>query len=119
MNGVHDMGGMHGFGPIDREAHENADWTRHVIALQRLTAYSYFNIDEFRYGIEQMPPAEYLRAPYFERWLATIEYNLIQKGYLTRDELDARTALLVETPAAELPRSASVPLHTPPRDGDA
>ena len=40
----------------------------------------YFNIDAFRYGIERMEPAHYLRTPYFERWLATIEFNLIAKG---------------------------------------
>jgi nitrile hydratase beta subunit len=51
----------------------------------------YFNIDAFRYGIERMDPAHYLRAPYFERWLASTELNLLEHGFLTSDELDDRT----------------------------
>ena len=58
----------------------------------------YFNIDAFRYGIERMEPAHYLRAPYFERWLASIELNLIEGGFVTGEELDARTELLRDVP---------------------
>ena len=98
MNGVHDMGGMHGFGPIEREANEplfHAAWEARVRAIATLTpGAGYFNIDAFRYGIERMPPAEYLRASYFERWLASVEYNLIEQGLLTGDELDARIDVL-------------------------
>lgn len=95
MNGIHDMGGMHGFGPVQREAHGHTEWELHVIALNRLSQkQGYYNIDEFRYGIENMQPSHYLRSAYFERWLATVEYNLIEKGLLTRDELDSRTEQL-------------------------
>lgn len=98
MNGVHDMGGTHGFGPVQREEDEavfHADWEGRVYAINRLSReHGYYNSDEMRYGIENMQPAHYLRSSYYERWLATIEYNLIEKGLLTRDELDSTTELL-------------------------
>jgi nitrile hydratase subunit beta len=126
MNGVHDMGGMHGFGPIVREENEplfHAPWEGRVRALANLAMdQDFFNLDAFRYGIERMEPADYLRSPYFERWLATLEYNLMQEGFLTNDELAARTEHLRQHPertpssyagAAEL-QSAPV---SPPEPG--
>lgn len=109
MNGVHDLGGMHGFGPIDLgpygRATTHAEWERRVIGLQELTTGPYFNIDAFRHGIERMDPAHYLRSTYFERWLETITINLIEGGFLTAEELDARTDLLRRQPDAALPSS--------------
>jgi nitrile hydratase len=91
MNGIHDMGGMHGFGPIDREEHGLADWERRVLWIQRLASRAAsINGDALRYGIEQMHPADYLQASYFERWLTSNEYNLIQAGVLAEGELDTR-----------------------------
>jgi nitrile hydratase beta subunit len=116
MNGVHDMGGMHGFGPIAREEHEtrsHAEWEARVRAIAGLAIEErYFNLDAFRYGIERMEPAHYLRAPYYERWLASVERNLIEAGLLTGDELDARTALLRQQPDATFPRTGDA---EPPR----
>ena len=108
MNGVHDLGGMHGFGPIVRDPNEplfHADWEAHVRSIAMLAvARDYFTIDAFRYGIERMDPAHYLRAPYFERWLATTELNLIENGFLSGDELDAKTEYFRQHPEAALPR---------------
>jgi nitrile hydratase len=104
MNGVHDMGGMHGFGPIVREENEplfHAPWEAQVRAMTVIArSQGYFNIDAFRYGIERMDPAHYLRAPYFERWLASTERNLLEHGFLTRDELDERTEYFRRHPEA-------------------
>ena len=84
MNGPHDMGGMHGFGPIVREENEpvfHEDWERTVVAMQRaIRARGIINIDESRHGIERMPPAEYLAASYYERWLSSLERVLVEKG---------------------------------------
>jgi nitrile hydratase len=117
MNGVHDLGGMHGFGPVEREANEplfHAAWEARVRAIASLTRdRGYYNIDAFRHGIERMPPAEYLRASYFERWLASVETNLIDHGLLTRDELEARTASYREHPGAE-PTPAAGSSASPP-----
>lgn len=107
MNGVHDMGGMHGFGPVIREAHEptyHAPWEGHVYAMMRFAVGNdAFNLDEFRYGIEQMDPAHYLQSTYYERWLATVEYNLLLKQVVTAEELDARIELLRRDPEATVP----------------
>jgi nitrile hydratase subunit beta len=112
MNGVHDMGGMHGFGPIVREVNEpifHADWEAHVRAMMtEVRSRGYFNIDASRHGIERMEPAHYLRASYYERWLATIELNLMEGGFIASEELDARTELLREGSEATLPRSAAI-----------
>jgi nitrile hydratase len=58
----------------------------------------YYTIDAFRHGIERMAPAHYLRAPYFERWLASMEVNLIDHGFLSDDEVDARIEYLRQHP---------------------
>jgi hypothetical protein len=52
MNGIHDLGGMQGFGPVVREKNEpvfHADWERHVFAMLNLTmAAGQYNVDEVR-----------------------------------------------------------------------
>jgi nitrile hydratase len=114
MNGVHDMGGMHGFGPVDTadDAIFHSEWEKHVAAIRRLVALQgFFNIDAFRYGIERIEPAAYLASTYCERWLASIEHNLIEAGALGSDELDQRVEALQQRSEAEPPRSATVELH--------
>ena len=111
MNGVHDMGGMHGFGPIVRDNPRvrvsfGTDWEARVCGMLDVSVPHYFNLDAFRYGIERMNPAHYLRAPYFERWLETIVTNMVEAGYVTREELEARTDLLRDNPDVALPRRA-------------
>jgi hypothetical protein len=98
MNGIHDLGGMQGFGPVVREKNEpvfHADWERHVFAMLNLTmAAGQYNVDEVRYSIERMPPAEYLTSPYYEHWLYGAEDLLDRKGVVTRAELAQRIAEL-------------------------
>jgi nitrile hydratase beta subunit len=118
MNGVHDLGGMHGFGPIVREENEplfHADWEAKVRSLVTVVRdQGYYTIDAFRYGIERMAPADYLRASYFERWLASFESILIQQGLMTADELDDRIALLRSHPdAAPQAAATAAPPPTP------
>jgi nitrile hydratase subunit beta len=119
MNGVHDMGGMHGFGPLDLSEHGqapfHAEWEKHVRALQDTTEDRYYNLDAFRYGIEQMDPADYLRSGYYERWLATVTTNMLASGLITADELDAKTAYFLEHPEAEVPREATNPVISAPK----
>ncbi|HVB79490.1 MAG TPA: nitrile hydratase subunit beta [Candidatus Binataceae bacterium] len=91
MNGVHDLGGMHGFGPVIREQDEpvfHSEWEKRVFAMT-LTAMGrrVCNVDEFRRAIERMPPARYLAATYYEKWLHAVESLLIEKGVITREEL--------------------------------
>lgn len=104
MNGIHDLGGMHGFGPIEPAANaagHDADWEPRVAAINSMMGWrghALFNLDEFRHGIERMPPAHYLTASYYERWLETVVTNLIEKGVLAADELAARVRQLRDHP---------------------
>jgi hypothetical protein len=88
VNGAHDMGGMHGFGPVVAEPDEpvfHADWERRVFALTlALGAGGLWNIDASRFAREDRPPAEYLSKSYYELWLAGLERLLEERGYPTR-----------------------------------
>ncbi len=101
MNGVHDMGGMDGFGPVKPELNEpvfHADWERRVFAiLNRSFGFAGINIDEFRHAIERIPPARYLASSYYERWLAALETLLVERGVVTREELIAKQPAGAET----------------------
>ena len=114
MDGVHDLGGMHGFGPVEREENEpvfHAAWEAAVLAIQRAGgARGFYNIDEFRHGIERMAPAHYLRATYYEKWLDGVTRVLLEKGVLDPAELAARVAYFERRPDAP----ATEPLTVPP-----
>ena len=88
---MHDLGGSSTQAPIDRSEHELADWELLTDALVGvLGRRGLMNVDELRRGIEGMPPGEYERASYYERWLYSIETILGEKGMLAAGELDAR-----------------------------
>jgi nitrile hydratase subunit beta len=84
MNGVHDMGGQHGHGPVVVEAAEpvfHQPWEGRVYALMVLArGCGVFNLDEMRRAIEELPPARYLGSSYYERWLAALEALLQEEG---------------------------------------
>lgn len=92
MNGVHDMGGMHGFGAIpDDDAQFHADWEKSAYALnQVLRLQGVYNIHEYRHSVERLAPAVYLRASYFERWLGGVEQLVREKEVLTDAEIEER-----------------------------
>jgi nitrile hydratase subunit beta len=93
MNGVHDMGGMHGFGPVESESAEpvfHQTWEGRVFAMRLASSMlGAWNIDIGRHSIERMDPAAYLASSYFERWLASLEMLLIEKGLATSEEIEA------------------------------
>ena len=93
MNGIHDLGGMHGFGPVDPEPNEpvfHYDWERRVFALNMTSGFlGRWNVDMGRYAREHMPPAEYLATTYYEHWLYGLERLLVEKGLVTTSELAA------------------------------
>src|SRR5207244_4460390 len=96
MNGVHDMGGMHGMGPIVRETDEptfHEEWEGRVYALTRLVraGAGRWNIDAGRYEIERLPAAEYLRMSYYERWAARLAIQIVKMGLVTQAEVDSST----------------------------
>jgi nitrile hydratase len=97
MNGVHDMGGMHGFGKVEPEASEppfHAPWEGRVLAMQRAIRFTRaWNIDMSRDAQERLPAQVYLSASYYERWLLGMERNAIERGLIDADELAAGHAL--------------------------
>ena len=95
MPAVHDRGGLPTDEPIDRAEHEWADWEHVTNALVGvLRRHGLINVDELRRGIEAMAPAEYESASYYERWSASIETLLVEKGILSQAEIDAAAAML-------------------------
>jgi nitrile hydratase len=97
MNGVHDMGGMHGFGKVEPEPDEpvfHAAWEGRVLALHRATLFTHaWTIDTSRAAQERLPAAVYLGASYYERWVLAIERNAVEHGLVDPDELAAGHAL--------------------------
>ena len=91
MNGIHDMGGMHGFGPVEREVDEpvfHAAWEARLFAIRHaMGAWGKWNIDGSRYAREIIPPEAYLRMSYYERWLEGLVTQMIETGLVTADEV--------------------------------
>lgn len=99
MDGIHDLGGMHGFGAVVREEDEpvfHAPWEGRVFALDIVVEgfVEGVNIDAFRHAVERLDPVTYLTASYYEKWLAAIETLLAEGGVLSRAEIDARVRAL-------------------------
>ena len=91
MNSVHDMGGMHGMGPIQQEKNEpvfHARWEARVFALNRAVgAWGKWNIDASRHQKEQIPAAQYLRMSYYEKFLVGMTELLIKSGLVSAAEV--------------------------------
>ena len=97
MNGVHDMGGMHGFGKVEPEPNEppfHARWEGRVLALQRAMGFTgAWNIDMSRAAQERLPAHVYLSISYYHRWALGMERNAVAAGLVDEDELAAGHAL--------------------------
>lgn len=93
MNGVHDMGGMHGLGPIEPERNEpvfHARWEARTLGLVRaMDGWRKWNIDASRHSRELIPGPEYLRMTYYEKWVAGLIALMIQTGLVTRAEVES------------------------------
>jgi len=105
VNGVHDMGGMHGFGKVEPERDEppfHAEWEGRVLAMQRAMRYTRaWNIDMSRDAQERLPAQVYLGSSYYQRWELGLERNAVEKGLIDADELAAGHAL---RPGKPVPR---------------
>ena len=105
MDGIHDMGGMDGFGKVEPEPNEppfHAPWEGRVLAMQRAMGYAgAWHIDHSRFAQERLPPATYLTVSYYQRWALAMESNVLERGYADAEELAAGHAL---TPGKTLPR---------------
>ncbi|WP_052668588.1 nitrile hydratase subunit beta [Nitriliruptor alkaliphilus] len=107
MNGVHDLGGTDGLGPVITEENEpvwHSEWEKAVFTMFPTNfAKGHFNVDSFRFGIEKIHPADYLSSRYYEHWLHSIEHAVVDQGVVDAEELEARTRHYLENPDAPLP----------------
>jgi nitrile hydratase beta subunit len=96
VNGPHDLGGRHGFGPVKPEPaeppwHHQWEARMHVMALC-CQVRGLFVLDEQRHSLENLPPPKYLHSSYYERWYDGVSGLLVSKGIIDQEALDARTA---------------------------
>ncbi len=105
MNGVHDMGGMDGFGKVEVEPREptfHEKWEGRVMAMVRaMGANAGLNIDMQRFSRESIPPAIYLAASYYQKWFLGLKRTLIERNLVGADEIEAGHSLRTSQP---LPR---------------
>jgi nitrile hydratase beta subunit len=95
MDGIYDLGGVSGFGPVEVEADEptfHELWEAiafrlNIVSIASLSAY---NVDEYRHAIERMDPVHYLEARYYERVLTAVASLLVEKGVLSLSDLEKR-----------------------------
>jgi len=130
MDGIHDLGGMDGFGPVQPERNEpvfHTPWEASVFGLnQAMTGPDNFSVDMFRFLGETLPPADYLTWSYYERWYFIAAMALLGAGMVTPAELrsgqaapgtlrrqDAMTAADVPSAIAGSGKCAR-PVETPP-----
>ncbi len=92
------MGGRPSDEPLHLEEHTLADWEVVADAVSvALGARGLRSTDEHRRAMEDMPPDEYLSLSYYERWVRGTEQLLVEKGVLTREEIDRKMAELEPT----------------------
>lgn len=91
MNGGADLGGMQGFGPVveePNEPHFHAPWEARVMGMVvALGAAGKWNLDQSRHARESLPPADYMRFPYYRIWLEAAEKLLLTHGMISAEEL--------------------------------
>jgi nitrile hydratase beta subunit len=116
MDGIHDLGGMSGFGPVSIERNEpvfHEPWEGLAFAMNFLgvAVLGAYNVDEYRHSIERMEPGHYLAARYYERVLTGVASLLVEKGVVAQAELEARAggAFPLVGPVAANPTAALAP----------
>ena len=102
MNGVHDMGGMDGFGPVEAEPNEppfHQLWEGRVMAMVRaMGANGGLNIDSQRFARESLPPEVYLASSYYKKWFLAVTNPLVSRNMVGTDEIDAGHSLRQSAP---------------------
>src|SRR5262249_36271723 len=97
MNGVHDMGGMDGFGKVEAEPNEpvfHEPWEGRVMAMNRaMGAMGIWNIDTGRFSREMLPAHVYLASSYYRKWYLGLEQMLLERGLVDADEIAAGHAV--------------------------
>ena len=97
MPAVHDRGGWPTDEPIDQSEHQLMDWERRIDALHIvLGGKGIRRTDEMRRAVESLEPEQYQSLSYYERWTAALEILLLEKGILTKEEIEAKAVQLAE-----------------------
>ena len=92
MRGPHDVGGL-AAGPVDTETHPVTFWEKQIDAINMLLAQKGLRrTDENRRYIEMLGDDAYNTLTYYERWAGALTRQLIDKGVITQDEIDAKVA---------------------------
>ncbi len=103
MDGVHDMGGMHGFGPV---VTHDGDTTHHEPWEVRAQVITLLAGRSMRDAIERLDPATYLSSSYYERWLRAGEMKLVEQDKISSDDLDRWRSVFEQEPSAVPPTSS-------------
>jgi nitrile hydratase len=102
MNGVHDMGGMDGFGKVEIEKNEppfHHEWEGRVMAMVRaIGANGGINIDMQRFSRESLPPVVYLESSYYKKWFLALQQSMLDRGMIDGDEIEAGHSLRPSLP---------------------
>ena len=122
MDGIHDMGGRQGFGRVRFKRKATAfheDWEVQVNQLYGLAVRrGIFNMDEYRHAIERMDPRHYLTASYYERSLTSLATLCVEKGLLTREELEQRANGTFPLASPSAPGRSNAPKRERFKPGD-
>ncbi|MGI9324085.1 MAG: nitrile hydratase subunit beta [Pseudomonadales bacterium] len=110
MDGIHDLGGMAGFGPVEVEPNEptfHEPWESKAFRLNlaSIAVLRAYNTDEYRHALERMEPVHYLRARYYERVLIGVTTLLVEKNYLDANELEAKAGGRIALATAQQPNT--------------
>lgn len=107
MDGIHDLGGRQGFGRVRFTQGASAFHAPWEVRANSLYAHAVrlglFNMDEYRHAIERMEPRHYLTASYYERSLTGLLTLCVEKGLVTREELERRAGGAVPLSAPSAP----------------
>jgi nitrile hydratase len=93
MPRVHDRGGWPEAGPIDKTGHDLTWWEKRTDAMMVLLSSPekrVIRVDELRRAIESIEPVTYEKCGYYERWIMAIETLVVEKGILTREQIDRK-----------------------------
>lgn len=96
MDGIHDLGGRQGFGPVDVHETEEAfhsDWEARAYGIVRaMTKAPGWTLDRFRFTREQIEPADYLTRPYYDQWLQCYAALMVESGLANIEEIASGTS---------------------------
>lgn len=122
MDGMHDLGGKQGFGPVrhsPQAAVFHEPWEKRVNALYSLAVrLGIFNMDEYRHAIERMEPRHYLSASYYERSLTSLATLCVEKGIVPREELERLAGGVFPLSSPSAPGRSNVPMRPRLQPGD-